>query len=58
MIYKIKALILNHLPVWCAKCGYVMFKKNAKYEETRWGTVVPLCNKCHKEIFTPFSKDK
>jgi hypothetical protein len=43
-----------HLPVWCKRCNYVMFARNARYARMTTGASVPLCEKCYHEIYTPF----
>jgi hypothetical protein len=43
-----------HLPVWCKRCNYVMFSRNARYARMTTGANVPLCEKCYHEIYTPF----
>jgi hypothetical protein len=46
--------IKAHLPVWCKRCNYVMFARNARYARMTTGASVPLCERCYHEIYTPF----
>jgi hypothetical protein len=46
----------DHAPTWCVCCRYLMFAKNAHYERKTTGEVVPLCGKCHDELYTPFGR--
>lgn len=54
-IYRIKKFFKQHTPVICVRCNSIHFDKNIKYEWNTLGRQVALCQKCHKELFTPFS---
>jgi RNase P subunit RPR2 len=54
-IRKLNRWLKNHEPVFCALCLRLIFKKDATYNEMMTGRIVPLCQKCHNEIFHPYS---
>ena len=45
-----------HEPVFCAACRRLIFFKDAIWEESLMGVMLPLCDKCHRELFNPFSE--
>ena len=47
-----------HSPVFCSVCNRLMFFKDAIHEATQTGAVLPLCDKCHRELFNPFSEEE
>ena len=54
---KIIEWLKAHEPVFCAICARLMYRKDARYETASNGVVLPLCDKCHRELFNPFSED-
>ena len=47
-----------HELVFCSVCSRLMFFKDAIHEATQTGAVLPLCDKCHRELFNPFSEEE
>ena len=47
-----------HSPVFCSVCSRLMFFKDAIHEATQTGAVLPLCDKCHRELFNPWSEEE
>jgi hypothetical protein len=48
----------QHQLVFCFSCKKILFSKDAEWEiaqHTKYP--VPLCVKCHKAIFSPFSSE-
>ena len=43
--------------VQCFYCDRIIAKKNAIYERTQIGAIVPLCPSCHKLLFNPWSDE-
>lgn len=56
-ISKLRKLFVDHMPVVCARCYCIFFEKDVIYETSTAGIDVPLCKKCHAELFYPFSKE-
>jgi len=54
--WKIKRFLLSHMPVMCFRCGRIFAAKNMTHEINNFGKSVPLCEKCHAELFHPFTK--
>jgi hypothetical protein len=46
-----------HEPVFCSVCSRLMFFKDA-IQATQTGAVLPLCDKCYRELFNPFSEEE
>jgi hypothetical protein len=55
---KLLAWLKSHEPVFCAICARLMYRKDARYETASNGVVLPLCDKCHRELFNPFSEEE
>ena len=45
--------LVDHEPVFCAICGHLIFRKDAKPTPTLSGQVVDLCSPCHSKWFYP-----
>uniref|UniRef100_A0A6H1ZBK8 Uncharacterized protein n=1 Tax=viral metagenome TaxID=1070528 RepID=A0A6H1ZBK8_9ZZZZ len=56
MLRLIARWLEDHQLVVCALCRKVVFSKDAQPEMTNTGITVPLCSKCHQEMFHPFAK--
>jgi RNase P subunit RPR2 len=57
MFKRILKWLKDHEPVFCALCLTLKFKKHVTYRQTTLGRVVPLCRKCHQELFNPYTRD-
>ena len=55
LLWKIKKFIRDYSPVICVVCHGIFFNKDTELELNTIGNAVPLCSKCHDELFTPFS---
>jgi len=44
-----------HMLVFCVVCGKLKFKKDTQNERTTTGATAPLCRKCHRELFSPWT---
>jgi hypothetical protein len=55
LLRRIDRWLRDHEPVFCALCLRVLFRKHALYQQTTLGRVVPLCKRCHTELFHPYS---
>jgi hypothetical protein len=59
MLRKLTRKLLRWLkarePVFCTLCLRLVFKKDAIYSEMTTGRIVPLCGKCHSDMFHPYS---
>jgi hypothetical protein len=51
---KLIRWLKNHEPIFCAFCLRLVFKQDANYTEMTTGRIVPLCGKCHNEIYHPY----
>ena len=56
--YKIKHFLNNYTPVFCWACHGLFFSKDVTYETNTLYQIVPLCDECHKMLFSPFSITK
>lgn len=56
--YKIQRFLGTYALIFCVVCHGLFFSKDIEYEVNTMGQTVPLCKKCHQDIFTPFSKGK
>ena len=48
------SFLQSHAPVFCASCSRLMFRKDAQFEQSQTGAILPLCASCHDEIFKLF----
>lgn len=53
---RIVEFIMDHMPTWCAICQYVGFSKNMRRVPMTIGRAVPLCPKCHDDLFHPYTQ--
>lgn len=53
-LWVIWAWLVDHRPVWCAKCHYVGFACNMKQALHQTGKVVDMCPSCYAELFHPW----
>jgi RNase P subunit RPR2 len=55
LLRRIDRWLRDHEPVFCALCLRLLFRKDALYRQTTLSRVVPLCEKCHQELFHPYT---
>lgn len=56
LLWKVKHFFREHTPTMCFRCTGIFFEKNMTYEINNFGKSVPLCKKCHTDLFHPFTK--
>ena len=58
LLSRLRLWISDHSPVWCTRCQYLMFAKDARYRIHVTGAVVPICKECERELYRPFERMK
>lgn len=58
LLSRLRRWLSDHEPIFCRRCQYLMFRKNAKWAQLTSGAVVPICDDCYQEIYHPFEGKK
>jgi RNase P subunit RPR2 len=58
LLRRIDRWLRDHRLVWCVRCQYLMFSKDARYRMSNTGIVAALCPECEKQLYHPFSKER
>ena len=58
LYYRFVAWLEKYEIVFCAECVEPKFRKDVTYEWHRVGGMRPLCQRCHRRIYEPWSNEK
>ncbi|CAG1011980.1 hypothetical protein ANRL4_04542 [Anaerolineae bacterium] len=51
MLNRFLKWLEGYFPAWCQICGRVMFTKDVRYAQHRVAGMVPVCTKCHTDLY-------
>jgi hypothetical protein len=53
VVDRFRNWLSDYALVWCVRCQYLMFRKDAQYVRHVSGVIVPLCADCEHELYHP-----